>query len=82
MTIIGLRRRRFTPQDGGQEISGMILHMTEERDNVEGYAVEQVFVSDRRLAGYVPQLGDEVRLNYNRFGRVDSVDLIQVPAGT
>lgn len=81
MTIIGLRRSKFTPQDGGQEISGWTLHMTEERDNVEGYAVEHVFASDRRLYGYTPQLGDEVKVNYNRYGRVDSVDLIQAPAG-
>lgn len=75
MNVIGYRHSSFKPQDGG-EISGITLHMTEYRSGVEGLAVEHVFVSDRKLNGYHPQLGDEIRLIYNRYGKVDGVELL------
>ncbi len=76
MNVIGYRRTSFRPQDGGQEISGVTLHLTEQRSGVEGLAVEHVFVSDRKLDGYFPQLGDDIRLFYNRYGKVDGVEML------
>lgn len=76
MEIIGLKRSKFTPKDGDQEISGYTLYLTEEREDVQGYAADRVFVTDKKLGTYKPALGDNVRLLFNRWGKVDQVELM------
>lgn len=73
MTVIGYQRSRFTAKDTGEVIEGYNLYLTETRENVEGAACERVFLSAKKLGGYVPVLNDELELVYNRFGRVDRV---------
>ena len=75
MEIIGLKRSKFTPKDSDQEISGYTLYLTEEREDVQGYAADRVFVSDKKLGPYQPAVGDEVRIYYNRWGKVDEVQV-------
>lgn len=77
MEIIGLKCSKFMPRDGDQEISGFTLHLTEEREGVEGFAVEHVFISDKKLGQYKPSLGDNVRILYNRWGKADGVELLE-----
>ena len=49
MEIVGIKRSEFTPQDG-QKITGWQLHLTEDREDVDGLAVERIFVSDQLCA--------------------------------
>lgn len=76
--IVGLKHSKWTPQDSGREISGYSLFMTEEREDVDGLAVERAFITDAKLKGYTPALGDVVNLIYNRFGKVDGVRLVNL----
>lgn len=76
MTVIGYKKSSFKPQDSRESIFGYTLYLTEEREGVEGLAVERAFISDWKMGGYHPQLGDEVDLVYNRYGKIQSIALL------
>lgn len=75
MKIIGIQKSSFDTKDG-KHISGCFLFLTEERSNVQGVATERIFLSDDKLCGYSPSIGDEIKPYYNRFGKVDFVELL------
>lgn len=70
--VVGFEAKTFSFEDG-KTVSGFYLYTTEERKGVTGTACERTFVSDGKLNGYVPELGDEIIINYNRFGKPQSV---------
>ena len=76
--VIGFRSSSFKGQDGN-EVSGVNLYLTFPLDNGVGEGCERWFLVDRRLAecGYTPHVGDNVRLEFNRFGKVSGVYLIK-----
>ncbi len=76
MELVGYRRSSFPAKDTGEVISGYNLFLTGVADNVVGVAVERVFLSDRKLGDYKPQLGDTIELVYNRYGKVGSIRVI------
>ena len=76
MEVIGYRRTQFTAQDTGEVIQGYSLYLTSEEENVTGLSCERVFLSMKKLDGYVPELGDQVRVVYNRYGKVTHVELL------
>ena len=76
MQVVGFKVSSFKAPDTGAQINGYNLYLTEERDGVTGVSVERAFLSDRKMAGYVPQLGDHLELVYNRYGKVDSLRLV------
>lgn len=79
MKVVGIRKVDFTAQDGNR-ISGVSLFCSYPiTKNGEGFAVDKIFLSDKKMAdcGYFPEVGDEIGVNYNRFGKVDSI----VPLG-
>lgn len=73
MELVGYRRSAFTAQDTGERIVGYNLYLTEEQENVEGVAAERVFLSERKMNGYVPRLGDQLEIIYNRYGKVSEL---------
>ena len=76
--IVGLRRYSFTDQKTGEVVEGYSIYLQWEDQQVSGVACEQISISVKKLDGYVPALGDIVRVGYNRYNRPDFV--IQVPA--
>ena len=77
MEVIGFRKSQFTAQDTGELIQGYSLFLTSEEDErVTGKSCERVFLSLKKLGGYEPELGDHVELVYNRYGKVDHVELL------
>lgn len=76
MKVIGFRRRSFKGNDGS-DVSGVNLYLTEPNEKGEGLACDRIFVLDKYLnaCGYVPKLGDEVRVEYNRYGKCAGVHL-------
>jgi len=76
--IVGLKHSKWKPKDSDREISGYSLHLTEDREDVDGLAVERAFIQDSKLEDYVPALGDVVNLIYNRFGKVDGLRLVRL----
>lgn len=78
MKIIGKRTVSFDAQDG-KHISGVSLFCSYPiTKNGEGVGVEKIFLSDSKLAycGYFPELGDEINVQYNRYGKVESVSQV------
>lgn len=73
MKIVGYRRTSFTPKDGGTQISGFNLYVSFQDPNVIGEATDRIFVSDARLNGFVPSVGVEVQIFYNKYGRVSAI---------
>lgn len=68
MKVVGFEDKRFKFDDG-KTVSGQFIYLSEERDGVTGMACERVFLSDNKLSGYIPVIGDEVEVSYNRFGK-------------
>jgi len=77
MKIIGYQHSNFTVKDTGAKISGYILYLSEARDGVTGVATERIFLSNNRIGNYVPNLNDNIRIYWNKYGKVDSIDLIK-----
>lgn len=72
MKVIGFRKSSFKGDDG-QEVSGVNLFLTEKCEKGEGLSCDRIYVMDRILAasGYTPKLGDEVIIEWNRWGKCD-----------
>lgn len=66
--VIGFEGKTFTFDDG-KCVNGFYLYLSENRPGVTGTSCERVFVSQGKLDGYVPVLGDEIEVYYNRFGK-------------
>lgn len=58
----------------GRNIRGLKLHLSYEDENIDGQGVFTVFVSERIECN--AQVGDTVRVVYNRFGCVAGIDVL------
>lgn len=69
-TIIGVRSSSFKGNDGVQ-VTGKVIYFTEPLEKGEGFSAERVFLTTDKLlkCQYDPKVGDEVRIEYNRFGK-------------
>lgn len=74
MKVIGIQHSEFDTRDG-KHVSGMFLYLSEVRNNVEGVATERIFLSNAKVGDYPPMIGDEIKVNYNRFGKVDNIEI-------
>lgn len=75
--IVGIRNTKFTAQETGELISGQTVYFLFEDDNVQGFVADRMFLSDNKLAHYRPVLKDFVDIQYNRFGKVASVQKVE-----
>lgn len=77
MTIIGIRPYTLTTKDTGEVIDGVTLFCTYESDKVQGLAIDKISMSNKKLLelGYTPKLNDTIKVSYNRFGRVEAVEV-------
>lgn len=76
MKVIGFRKSSFKGDDG-LEVSGVNLFLTEKCEKGEGLSCDRIYVMDRILAasGYTPKLGDEVIIEWNRWGKCSGIRL-------
>lgn len=74
MKIIGIRPSSFKGERG-EDVTGMNIYMTYPLEKGEGLGCERVFVTDVKATRwtYKPKVGDEVDLQYNRYGRCDGM---------
>ncbi len=77
MKVIGFRKSSFKGSDG-ETIEGVNLYVTYPSEQGEGEECERIFLTKKRLAevGYSPAVGDEVKPEYNRFGKVAGLEVI------
>lgn len=75
--IVGFQKVTGTNKQG-QPYSGVRMFVTEERERVQGLAVDDVYVGDQFLPiGVTFNVGDEVEFVYNKFGRVQGVHQVK-----
>jgi len=78
--MIGYRRADFATKDG-TEIKGYNVYIATEIDprNGAGVMVERMYLSDAKIAREHIDLekiiGREIRVYYNRYGKIDSIVL-------
>lgn len=75
MTVIGIEPVNYTSKKTGNPVSGTRLFVTFERKSCVGLASEGIFCNSRAFPDGVPNVGDEIRVFYNRFGQVDQVEI-------
>ena len=79
MKVVGYFKKEYKFDDG-KSCSGVKLFLAYPiTNNGEGDAVDAVFVSDNKLmrSSYFPTVGDDITVNYNRFGKVDSITVVR-----
>lgn len=71
-TIIGIEDVSYVSKKTGQPVTGTRLHLTYEKENVDGYCVEEVFCnSSVDTEGLT--VGDIIDIFYNKFGKVTGI---------
>lgn len=75
MKVIGFKRYEFTNQYGNIK-SGHTITVSEDRNGYTGIWAKTESLSDEKMRGYVPQIGDEVEFFYNDRQKVCGIDLI------
>ena len=75
--IIGIRPSEFKG-DSGELITGKNFYVTYPLDKGTGLGADRVFITDKKISswGYQPAVGDEVKLEYNRFGRCSGMEKV------
>lgn len=77
MKVVGFERKSydFDGRDGRHVSgSGYTLYLTDATsENVTGVSTERIFLSDQKLRTYLPAVGDNVNLEYNKYGKVGGI---------
>lgn len=73
--LVGFEGKSFTFEDG-KSVNGFYIFVEEERKGVTGIATDRVFISDNKMNGYIPVLGDEVMISFNRWGKPQEIRLV------
>lgn len=76
MKVVGMRKFQYTSKKSGNSFPAANLFCTEERDNVVGVAVLDLFVKAELVPGDV-QIGSEISCFYNRFGSIQEIRLVK-----
>lgn len=77
MIVLGFQRNDFETPDG-KIITGYNFYLGQELSgpDADGQRVERIYLSDKRLSesNYKqPSVGDDVIINYNRFGKPSGI---------
>ena len=72
--VIGFQKIDFKDQKTGNQVQGYSLFVTSAPDNdkIVGTKCEKIFIASQYV-DYVPALGDDIMILYNRYGKVSSI---------
>lgn len=75
-TVIGIEHRSYVSKKTGKNVEGYNLYLTQETDdkNVMGVRCYSEWLSPEMYSDDI-EVGSEVTLSYNRFGRVAAVSV-------
>lgn len=75
-TVIGIEHRSYVSKKTGKNVEGYNLYLTQETDdeNVMGVRCYSEWLSPEMYSDDI-EVGAEVTLSYNRFGRVAAVSV-------
>lgn len=74
--VAGFRRVKFTDEKSKNEVDGYTLFLQRTPDaesKITGIECCKQFISSQYVS-YIPQLGDNIRLIYNRYGKISAVE--------
>ena len=76
-TIVGIRRMKFT-DNNNRPVEGTSIFLTYDDKNIEGQGTDKVFLNKDRIKSLErdPEVGDQIFISYNRYGKVDEVELM------
>lgn len=74
MMVVGKRSVNFTGQDGNV-VNGTNYYVLCTDNYTEGQKSDKIFVSDNlaRNLSYLPKVGDEIQVDFNRWGKVSNI---------
>ena len=74
-TLVGRRNASFKGSTDGKQIDGVYLWLSYEARNVEGVAVDKIFVSSGRVMdmSFFPEIGQQCVLYFNKYGKVADI---------
>lgn len=72
--VIGFRKVSFVDEKAKKSVEGFSLFLIRPGtgDNMTGDEAQKIFISSEYVE-YVPHLGDEIHLIYNRYGKISSI---------
>lgn len=73
--VVGFRNVKGVSKSSGREYSGIQIYVSWPMSGVEGMATDRIYLSDAvcRNSQYIPVVGSNVEISYNRFGTVTEV---------
>lgn len=76
-TIVGIRSMKFTDNQN-RAVEGSSIFLTYEDKNIRGLGTDKVFLNSDRIKSLErdPEVGDTIFISYNRYGKVDEVELL------
>lgn len=77
MKILGIEQVNYTSKKTGRDVHAVRLYCSEPARNVQGVRVDTLFVPQVIFDSVAVQVGDEIRPLYNRFGRVEAVEVLE-----
>lgn len=85
MQLVGFRKSSFDFKDEstGRQVKGDGYTLYIVADPItnygEGFSTDKVFISTEKLVacGYNPTVGDWIDFNYNKYGKVQSISLVE-----
>ena len=72
--VIGIENKIYDFKANGREIysEGLLFHLAAPLPDGQGEKTESVYLNSRKLSdSYIPVLGENVNVCYNRFGKVE-----------
>lgn len=79
MRVVGRNNVKYTSKKTNNLVEGINLHLVGTRPNVEGEAVETIFISIRsdmyNQCLSIP-FGTEIRVSYNRWGSAEYIEAV------
>ena len=72
--VIGFRRYDFEDKEGNA-VKGYNIYLKWLDKTTQGVACEAISLTDRKLEGYSPKLGDRLRVGYNAYKKAEFVVL-------
>ena len=79
MKVVGFRPYDMTAKDTGAVLKGVSVFVLADDEKVTGMLADKFSLSDEKLeaCGWYPQVGDVIKPYYNKYGKVDSVEIAQ-----
>lgn len=75
--VVGFRPVNFKDKQTEKTVSGFSLFLQRDAldDRVQGQEVDKIFISSEYVR-YTPELGDEIVLIYNKYGKISSIQVV------